>query len=333
MRVKEESQQEGAPALRALPKRCRVALATALQKPPGWRARSDAPYLRSSAAFTILELLTVMTIIVVLAAIALPSLNSFRPNVGDTAAKQLLGAVGRARQLAISQRTTVYMVFVPTNFFADPALGGTWPPPVSPAGWQPADLATATNLFDKQLVAYNYVSLRSVGDQPGRFTPHYLSTWKTLPDSAFIATWKFGAYGRNLPVLLSTNRLTGSTVSSLPAYWVYGFRWTNNIPFPNETTASLTTGPNGNPAWVSLPYIAFNYLGQLVDGQSQLVNTNEFIPLAKGSVLYTRNASQMAQAAIPTIREMPSGNSTSSFNVVNIDWLTGRARIEHQQFQ
>jgi hypothetical protein len=65
-----------------------------------------------------------------------------------------------ARQLAISQRTTVYMVFVPTNFWNDPAF--------SNPNFTLADRTAFTNLFDKQTIGYNFVSLRSLGDQPGR---------------------------------------------------------------------------------------------------------------------------------------------------------------------
>jgi len=34
-----------------------------------------------------------------------------------------------------------------------------------------------------------------------------------------------------------------------------------------------------------------------------------------------------------TVRESPPGNTTNAFNVVNIDWLTGRARLERQEVQ
>ena len=67
--------------------------------------------------FTLIELLVVIAIIIILAAIAAPTLNSFRPNLPQTAARQLLNDLAHARHLAISQRTTVYMIFCPTNFW------------------------------------------------------------------------------------------------------------------------------------------------------------------------------------------------------------------------
>ena len=60
----------------------------------------------------------VIAIMGILAAIALPSIRGIKPNAKVAGTRQLLEAVGRARQLAISQRTTVYMVFLSTNFWA-----------------------------------------------------------------------------------------------------------------------------------------------------------------------------------------------------------------------
>ena len=69
----------------------------------------------STIAFTLLELLVVLAIIGILAGISLPTIHAFKPNPAAVAAQQLLDDVARARQLAISQRTTVFMVFLPQN--------------------------------------------------------------------------------------------------------------------------------------------------------------------------------------------------------------------------
>src|SRR5437016_11503932 len=101
-----------------------------------------------AGAFTLIELLVVISIVGLLAAVAVPVVNNFKPNVVAGATRQLLDDVARARQLAISQRTTVYMVFVPTNFWKDPVYHN--------ASWTAADLRKATNLFDKQMIGYNF---------------------------------------------------------------------------------------------------------------------------------------------------------------------------------
>ena len=63
-------------------------------------------------------MLVVISILGILAALAVPALKNFgHADAMTAAAQQLLDDVARARQLAISQRTTVYMVFVPTNFW------------------------------------------------------------------------------------------------------------------------------------------------------------------------------------------------------------------------
>lgn len=116
----------------------------------------------------------VIAIIGILAAIAMPTLKNFR--AGDSlaaATRQLQDDVGRARQYAISERTTVYMVFCPSNFWSVPAYAPGFP--ASGFNSLPAsEKLKAAKLYEKQLIGYTFVTLRSVGEQPGRQSPQYL---------------------------------------------------------------------------------------------------------------------------------------------------------------
>ena len=86
----------------------------------------NASTRQHSRAFTLIELLVVISILGIMAALTVPVLKNFaKSDATLSASRQLLDGVARARQLAISQRTTVYMVFVPTNFWNDSS--GTWP--------------------------------------------------------------------------------------------------------------------------------------------------------------------------------------------------------------
>ena len=264
------------------------------------------------SAFTLIELLVVISILGIMAALTVPVLKNWSKSDATLgASRQLLDGVARARQLAIGQRTTVYMIFVPTNFWANASgFNNAWFNSLTTA-----QQTAATNLCDKQLTGYTFVSLRSVGDQPGQGRPRYLAPWQTLPDGMFIAWQKF--YTSNTIV----DQISGAT------YFISEFSYTTNgIPFPTETVT------NSVGSSISLPYIAFNYLGQLVSGTDP---NGENIPLAKGSVLYARDpATKAFQFNSPDVQENPPGNSTSiSYNIVHIDRLTGRSVLYFHKMQ
>src|SRR5882724_11046838 len=300
----------------------------------GFRVREGAGSRHSSfvirhfqEAFTLIELLTVIAIVGILAALLAPVLKNFsKPDVTVAATRQMLDDVGRARQLAITERSTVYMVFIPTNF---------WNNNTAPWTTLPLPIRTSTivtQLYAAQWNGYMMVSLRDVGDQPGRTFPKDLVKVKTLPAGSFIAPFKFSGpiYSPTLPtasVPYPTNR---------PDLLIYGFDYTNQIPFP---TSDVLTNPliannyyAQNFRFPNVPFIAFNYLGQLASADGTLLARDENIPLAYGSIAPFVSSTNKAQLqGLPNVIENPPGSSTNTtYNVIHIDRLTGQARLERQ---
>jgi prepilin-type N-terminal cleavage/methylation domain-containing protein len=274
------------------------------------KTNPPTPPPRRPTAFTLLELLMVIAIMGILAALALPTIRGMKPNAKVVATRQLLDAVGRARQLALSQRTPVYMVFLSTNFWTDPSYG---------VSWTPSDRTAATNLFDKQLLGYAYVCLRSVGDQPGASHPRYLSSWRTLPEGAYIALQKFTPASTSPVLRVLTNNVL--------AYQIFGFNYTTAVPFPLETTLPASVAR----PYIALPYIAFDGMGQLLSGMS---GQPELIPVAEGSVTFARDPnSKTALALAPLVTERPPGNTLDNYSLVYVDRLTGRAHVERTKVQ
>jgi prepilin-type N-terminal cleavage/methylation domain-containing protein len=279
-------------------------------------------------AFSLVEMLVVLSIMGLLAALAVPALKNFgHADAMTAAAQQMLDDVGRARQLAISQRTTVYMVFVPANFWNNTEynLMGTYS-----TWWSnltPAQQTAATNLCGEQMVGYTFMAYGAVGDQPGQHQWHYLAPWQTLPDGAFIAEQKFASPGTLVssvaqPLFLQWNTNYPHSDGNM----IFAFTNLVAVPFP---TADVTP-----VAWISLPCIAFNYLGQLTSDGQTLANRHEYIPLARGSVAPALDpASRVFLLNPPQISEVPPGNSTNTYNIIDIDPLTGRATAEKPKVQ
>lgn len=139
------------------------------------------------SGITLMELLVVLAIIGLLAALSLPAMKGIgKANVLTSATRQMLDDLALARQLAINNRTPVYVVFVPTNIW-------TLPPPADAR-----QRAVATNLTDAAYTTYAIFAERTVGDQPGQPNFRYLRLWKSLPDGTMISPASFAG---SLPLL------------------------------------------------------------------------------------------------------------------------------------
>ena len=299
---------------------------------------------RGAGAFTLIEMLAVIAIIGIIAAFALPVFKNF--GKGDTsvsASRQLLDDVGRARQLAMSDRTTVYMVFLSTNFWT-PVSGALDPdgPLFSafPTYLNTNQIQAANNLLDKQLTSYTYMAYGALGDQPGQHQWHYLAGWQSLPDGVYIPLYKFFNQNPPVPYNFSDPSVTPNYPNPPYQFSINAFTVTNTFPFPTaDSPAAAQFG-------ITLPYIAFNYLGQLSDySGNMLTSQNEDqdfagggidIPLVQGSVMpdLDPNTRALLHNGPPQINEMPPGNGTNSaYVVIHIDPLTGRATMEHHKMQ
>jgi len=249
------------------------------------------------SAFTLIELLVVIGIIALLATLGLGVLHAFNAvDVVKAGNRQLMDDINRARNSAQNERTTIYMVFVPpldsfpvggltTNFQARRAL---------------------TNRSAGQYTSYNFVALRTPGDQPGRGKARYLSEWKTLPQGVYVTTNEFEM--RPAPVWLAAAKTSQST--NMPFTYIA-------VPFPTSTSPTI-----------EMPCIAFNYRGGLQSPDPEKPRqVDEIITLARGSLIPAVDKNGKPLIAAPEVVETPKGNSTNN-PYIRVDWITGRPRLE-----
>lgn len=260
-------------------------------------------FARRRRAFTLLELLIVIGIMGILAATSLPAIRSLTStNKEASGQRQVLDDLGRARQLAINNRATVYLVYVP------PTVGRQFSILQRTRGLPPADkqrqLMLLTNLFAQQYTAYALFSRRSVGDQPGQSQPRYLTDWQALPEGMLFTTNKF--------VELSKETWEQVSRGTSAIYRPLSYGW---FPFPAATSPPMR-----------LPYVAFDAAGRITyDDDRQPAQPGEVVSVSKGSILYARESDgRVALSGGPDIVVEPRTNRVN----VLINWLTGRARVE-----
>jgi len=245
-------------------------------------------------------MLTVVVIISILAGVSLPAVRGLaHGHVMTSASQQLLDDLALARRMAISSRTSVFVVFVPTNLYSMNLSSGT-------AG----DASAFHQLWGKTYTSYALYADRMIGDQPGQSTPRYFTEWKTLPEGVFIAPLAYVPP----PANYKSGVDLGLTVKPTAA-------------FPLTTSATV--------AW-NFPCVAFDYTGELIDPVFLTpLRSDQVIPLDRGSVFYQRDANGNFLNAPPDLVETPKGNaySPASYIHVRVNHLTGRARIEQPIIQ
>jgi prepilin-type N-terminal cleavage/methylation domain-containing protein len=268
-----------------------------------WRVETP----QAGLAFTLMELLIVIGILGILATVSVPAIRGLtQSNTIAAAHRQMLDDLGLARQLAITGRRTVYMVLVPPtmrNHFEvinkDPVLTDQQ---------KKRQLQYLTNLISGQYTAYALFTKRSVGDQPGRNLPRYLTEWKHLPEG----------------MMFWTNRFVDLKD-----------KWTQEAAAKPDTNRALPYGEFRFPTSIApamrLPYVAFNAKGQITYDDGFVARLpGEAVSITRGSVFFEKDkdgnyVTTKAPDVIETAKTAPTH--------VRVNWVTGRAKVERPELK
>lgn len=257
------------------------------------------PEARRRRAFTLLEMLIVLVIIAIIAGLALPHIRGNTESVAINAAcRQLVADLSYARQRAISQRSTVAVVFIPRDILGDDLLTS---PTVTPN-----EREEIKRLQGGVFTHYALYQYRRVGEQPGtRDTDGYITEWKSLPDKTFIDPDEF---------------------SGSPPDFFFQVSGSNPNPkfrFPFSTSPAVNFGGSG------FPYIAFDHEGRCItvdrdETGAGSVRNDRYLNVARGVVTVVRDNNGVVQYNDIEWQEVPPGNATN--NVIYVNALTGRAK-------
>ncbi|MGI8966216.1 MAG: pilus assembly FimT family protein [Limisphaerales bacterium] len=279
--------------------------------------KTHSPQSQKAAAFTLVEMLVVLVVIGILAAIGLPALKGFgESNVMAAASRQLKDDISYARQRAINTRSRVWIVFVPPQI-TDPNYTGILFNPTNTL----EELRLMTNLLGGQYRTYALYTERHVGDQPGKSSRKYLTDWKTLPEGVFISTNKFVNVNND-------QRMNLFSVTNRPFHYYDTSPFASQKPFvPAFPLAESTTN---FPFGAGIPCIGFNSSGQLIS-EAKFTSPpyqDVIIPLSRGSIFYARDREGRFIPQPADAQETLSGNNSNNWTRIRVDWLTGRPKID-----
>ena len=236
----------------------------------------------------------VIAIIGILAGVALPSMKGLtKSNVMVNATRQLTDDLAYARQLALKERTTVHVIFVPPDVDL-----------LMPNAASERDQRVWTNLLASAYSGYAIFAERTVGDQPGQAHHRYLTAWKTLPEGVIIDPGEFDDR--------SGTDWDNSLASGTNSPFKFG-----NLYFPTgdgftQRVAHVTFDPNGSLV--------------VVDGSGKpKAGQDEVIRLVRGSIFYRRD--EVDHSLLEFDARVPAGEYDTT-NQIRIAGLTGRAKVE-----